>query len=208
LAATLNARSVTPSLIDHVTVLDATDFAASLSSGFAASRVPTSRVTAYNVVFGALGGAGQNTQLNYGCVRSIGYARLILDGLATGRTPAPLPVGIAARVKALTLPARGDFSTTHPTPTGKTDLNAFCSDPANRAALIGMRDGEPASPTSTLTQSQLSARAPQSPYAFIEDNNILGFNQNTTPKASWLHFNPQIYSHHLFVAEIGHEMFS
>lgn len=208
LAATLAGRTVTPRLIEHVTVLDASDFAASLTRGLTASGVPASRVTAYNVVFGAFRGAAQNVQLSFGCVRSIGYARLITDGLATGRTPAPLPPGIAARVSALRLPPRGNFSTASPTPAGKTDLNAFCADPVNRAALIAMRDGEPASPTDILSATQRTARAPQSPYAFIEENNVLGFNNNSAPRSTWLHFSPQIYSHHLFVAEIGHEMFS
>lgn len=208
LAATLTGRTVTPALIQHVTVLDASDFAASLTRGLAASGVPASRVTAYNVVFGALPAAGQNVQLSYNCVRSIGYARLITDGLATGRTPTPLPAGIAARVNALTLPPRGNFSTVTPTPPGKTNLNAFCADRANRAALVAMRDGEPTSPTSILSAAQLTARAPQSPYAFIEQNNILGYNNNSAPRSAWTPFSPQIYSHHLFVAEIGYEMFS
>lgn len=209
LAATLQRRRITPALIDHVTVLDASDHATSLMAGLTASHVPASRVTAYNVVFGSLPLAGsQNIQLSFGCVRSIGYARIITDGLTTGRTPTPLPAGIASRVGALHLPARGNFSTVTPTPAGKTDLNGFCGDPANRAALIAMRDGEPTPAANILSAAQYTARASTSPYAFIEENNIMAFNTPGTPRSGWSHFSPQIYSHHLFVAEIGQEMFS
>ena len=70
-----------------------------------------------------------------------------------------------------------------------------------------MRDGEPSKPTGVLSASQLSARASTSPYAFVEENNVMGFNSPTTPRAKWLHFSPQIHSHHLFVAEIASELF-
>ncbi len=134
--------------------------------------------------------------------------RLIADGVASGRAPTPLPAAIAAKVSALILPPRGGFSTITPLPPGKTSISAFCADRANAAALRALRDGEPPDPTSLLTTAQYAARAATSPYAFIEQNNVLGFNPAGTPAAALSHFNPQIYSHHLFVAEIAHELFA
>jgi hypothetical protein len=208
LAATLQGRLLMPSLIDHLTFLDVTDFAASLSRGLHSSHVAASRVTVYNVVFGAFPLTGvRNIGVPFACIRSIGYARLISDGVATGRSPSPLPSVIASRIGALTLPSGGSFSTATPTPPGKTNLGSFCADPGIGAALIAMRDGEPAKPTGVPSASQLSARASTSRYAFVEENNVMGFNSPTAPRAKWLHFSPQIYSHHLFVAEIASELF-
>jgi hypothetical protein len=211
MASTLQGTLLPSSKIRHVTVLDGTDFADSLTKGFKASGISASQVTAYNIVFGPfpkVGGANvENIQLPYNCMRSIGYARLINDGVATGRAPTPLPPAIASKVAALTLPTRGNFTVKTPPPTGKTNINAFCSDKKNVTALHDLRDGEPANPTSLLTTAQFAARANTSPYAFIEQNNVLGFNAAGTPPESAMHFNPQIYSHHLFVAEIAHELF-
>jgi hypothetical protein len=212
LAKTLQGRLLTPSLIQYVTILDGTDHAAGLTLGFTSSRVPAGRITADNIVFGSFPDVGhkavQNIQLPFNCMRSIGYARLISDGVTTGRAPTPLPPDIAAKVSALTLPPRGSFSTQNPPPPGKTSIIAYCADPHNAAALRAMRDGEPSQPTSTLSTSQYAARAATSPYAFIEQNNVPGFNAPGRPAASLVHFNPQIYSHHLFVAEIAHELFT
>ncbi len=217
LAATLRRRLITPSLINHVTILDATDHQSGLTRGLQQSQVPPSRVTAYNVVFGGFspysirpGGSRariENIHINATCIRSIGYARLISDGIATGRAPSPLPPGIASRIAALTLPPRGSFTTITPTPSGKISFNTFCSASTNTAALAAMLDGEPSSPTGNLSWRQKESRAPNSPYAFIEHHNVMGFNNSSAPRRSWNSFNPQIYRHHLFVAEFAHELF-
>ena len=70
-----------------------------------------------------------------------------------------------------------------------------------------MRFGEPPNPTSLLGPTAVPKLAPASPYAFIEENNVMGFNSSAIQRSLWLHFNPQIYAHHLFVAEIAHELF-
>lgn len=216
LVATLRGRHITPALIDHVTLLDINDFAGSINPALQRSHVPPGRVTSYNVIWGnfplrdihnaPLRGM-HNIQVPFSCIRSIGYARLIRDAVATGRLTTPVPPDIAARVSTLTLPPRGSFSTATPTPPGRTSLRDFCADPANAAALTAMRDGEPPSPTSLLPPRVVTARATTSPYAFIEENNIMSFNNPARPRAQWDRFSPQIYSHHLFVAEIAHEMF-
>jgi len=203
MAATLQRRLITPSLIDHVTILDATDFSSSLTAGLNASHVPASKVTAYDVNTGTFGLPGvQNLQINSACIRSIGYARLINDAVASGRASS-VPPAIATRVAALNLPPRGSFTTASPPPAGKTNIGTFCSNPANAAALTNMRDGE----ATVANPGQLAGSATTSPYAFIEFNNLMNFNDPNQPRSSWISFPPGIYSHHLFVAEIAWELF-
>jgi hypothetical protein len=209
LAETLQPKRITPSLIDQITLLDTTDFASGLMQGFQTSNISLAKVKAYNVVFGdfPLIGKQNNFRVPFNGIRSIGYARLILDGLATGRANSPLPPDIDKRIKALKLPSRGNFSKITPLPAGKTSLSAFCSDPANQSVLADMRFGEPSDPTSFLAPAEVTKLAATSPYAFIEENNVMGLNSPAIPRAQWLRFNPQIYAHHLFVAEIAHEVF-
>ena len=135
MAATLQGKLIAPALIDHVTILDATDFAAGLTAGLRASAVPAGNVTSYDVNTGAfpLGGV-QSIHIDSTCIRAIGYARLITDAISSGRVAA-MPPAIATRVAALPLPPRGRFTTALPAPACTTNLGAFCRDPAKATAL-------------------------------------------------------------------------
>jgi Domain of unknown function (DUF4157) len=203
MAAQLERRLITPSLIDHVTVLDGSDFINSLTSGFRLSRIPTSRITAYFVTTGPFPMAGvQSRGIDPECIRAIGYARLINDAVTTGRVTT-LPPAIATVVGALPLPARGRFSTVTPLPAGMTSVTAFCADPANAAALRNLRRDE----RGAGHVSDLVRFAGTSPYAFVEVNNLLNINDPGAPLTQWRVVSPGIYSHHLFVAEMAHELF-
>ena len=203
MAAELQRRLITPSLIDHVTVLDGSDFANSLAAGFRQSGIPASRITAYFVTTGSFPAAGvQSRGIDPACIRAIGYARLIKDAVTTGRV-STLPSAIARVVGALPLPARGSFSTRTPLPPGMTSIRAFCSDPANAAALRALRSGE----RGVAHVSDLEPFADTSPYAFVEVNNLLNINDPGAPRTQWRTVSAGIYSHHLFVAEVAHELF-
>jgi hypothetical protein len=191
----------TPSLIDHVTVLDGSDFAKSLKVGFQNSKVPASRITADFVTTGAFPKQGVTSQgIDALGIRALGYARLINDAVATGRV-GTLPAGIDSKVKALPLPPRGSFSAADPLPAGKTGLNAFMR--SNAAALAALRTGE----GQVANVGQLSRLVNSSPYAFVEWNNLLNINDERAPRSQWRSVSPGIYSHHLFVAEVAGEVF-
>ncbi len=203
MARELQRRLIPTSLIDHVTVLDGSDHQNGLTQGFRASAIPTSRITAYFVTTGPFPMSGvQSRGINAECIRAIGYARLINDAVTTGRVTT-LPPAIASAVGALTLPARGMFSTATPTPAGMTSLRAFCADPANATALRNLRHGE----RGAAHVSGLERFADTSPYAFVEVNNLLNVNDPNLPRTQWRVVSPGIYSHHLFVAEMAHELF-
>src|SRR5262249_53743376 len=137
-------RLFTASLIDHITVLDGSDFSKSLTAGFRRTGVPASRIDADFVTTGAFRQPGV-VRASHGMdpagVRAVGYARLINDAVATGRV-GTLPPVISAKVAALPLPPRGTFSAANSPPPGKIHFNAFLRDPANRTALAGLRTGE------------------------------------------------------------------
>jgi hypothetical protein len=202
MAANLRGRLITPGLIEHVTILDATDFAPSLTEGLRSSGIAANQVTAYDVNLPPFPLAGvQNLVINPLCIRSIGYARLINDAVALGRVAA-LPSAIASLAGALALPPRGSF-TTGAAVAGQTNIQAFCSDPANAAALRDMRRGE----MGAAHVSDLASLVDTSPYAFVEWNNLLNINDPSLPRTAWRSVSPGIYSHHLFVAEIAAELF-
>ena len=84
-----------------------------------------------------------------------------------------------------------------------TSLSAFCADPANATALRNLRRGE----RGVANVAALERFADTSPYAFVEVNNLLNVNNPNLPRTQWRSVSAGIYSHHLFVAEMAHELF-
>ena len=204
MAATLRRRLFSSSLIDHITVLDGSDFARSLIEGFRRTGVPPSKITADFVTTGAFPMRGVHSQgIDAAGIRALGYARLINDARATGRV-AILPPAIDAKVAALPLPRRGAFSALTPAPAGRISLNEFLRDPSHRAALRDLRSGE----RGVANVGQLADEMNSSPYAFVEWNNLLNINDERLPRDEWRSVSPGIYSHHLFVAEVGEDLFA
>ena len=205
MAETLRRRLFSAALIDHITVLDGSDFSASLTEGFRRTGVPPSRITADFVTTGAFRQPGvvhTSQGMDPEGVRAVGYARLINDAVATGRVTT-LPPDIAAKVAALPLPPRGTFSAASPPPTGKISFNAFLRDPGHRAALAALRTGE----RRVDNVGQLAGSENTSPYAFVEWHNLLNLNDESLPRDQWRSVSAGIYSHHLFVAEIADDLF-
>ena len=201
MARTLREVLFTPSLIDHVNVLDGSDFAKSLNEGFRLSKVPASRVTADIVNTGKFDKKGvKNLGIDSAGIRALGYARLINDAVATGRVTA-VPSAVQAKVSALPLPPRGSLSAVDPVPKGKTPINAFMTKHA--AALLALRDGEGGYAHVSDEASLINTSA----YAFVEWNNLLNLNDEGLPRTAWRSVAPGIYSHHLFVAEIAADVF-
>jgi hypothetical protein len=204
MAATLRNRLFSASLIDHVTVLDGSDFAASLTEGFRRSSVPPGKITADFVTTGPFPLRGVRSQgIDAAGIRALGYARLINDAVAIGRV-GTLPPAIASKVGALPLPPRGSFSAVSPPPAGKINLNAFLHDPTHRVALRDLRSGE----RGVTDVGQLASLMESSPYAFVEWHNLLNINDESLPRNQWRSVSAGIYSHHLFVAEVADDLFS
>lgn len=205
LAATLQRRLIPASLIEHVTVLDASDQARTIVAGLRASGIPLSRVTADIVTtgqFGTFPAGVTKRSMDPAAIRAIGYARLINDAQALGRV-SPFPPAISALAAALPLPPRGSFTTEDPPPAGKVNINAFSRDPAHRAALAALRADERGVPN----VGALAGSEETSAYAFVEWNDLLNLRDSTAPRDTWRSVSPGIYSHHLFVSEIGGELF-
>jgi hypothetical protein len=201
MARTLREVLFSPSLIDHVNVLDGSDFSKALNDGFRRSKVPASRVTADVVNTGQFDRKGvKNLGIDSAGIRALGYARLIKDAVASGRVTS-VPPGVKAKVDALALPPRGSLSAVDPVPAGKTPINAFMK--KNKTALAALREGE----GSYNDVGQESGVKDTSAYAFVEWNNLLNINDESQPRSSWRSVRPGIYSHHLFVAEIAADVF-
>ena len=202
MARTLREVLFTPSLIDHVNVLDGSDFSKALNEGFRRSKVPASRVTADVVNTGRFDRKGvKNLGIDSVGIRALGYARLIKDAVASGRVTS-VPPAVQAKVTALALPPRGSLSAVDPVPAGKTPINAFMK--KNKTALAALREGEGA----YTNVGQESRVKDTSAYAFVEWNNLLNLNDENQPRTSWRSVLPGIYSHHLFVAEIAADVFA
>jgi len=171
-------------------------------AGIRAGGVPLSKVTADIVTTGQFGTfpAGIRTRsMDPAAIRAIGYARLINDAQALGRV-SPFPPAIAAMAAALRLPDRGTFTTESPAPSGKVNINAFSR--ANAAVLLALRAGE----RRVRKVGALAGLEEVSAYAFVEWNDLLNLRNPLTPRSTWRSVSPGIYSHHLFVSEVGGEV--
>lgn len=181
LKATVAAGTIPVAKIDRVVIFDAVY--ASLNAALGAARIPGSKQFAYQVNVGTrLSATGAtNIALDAAAMRAIGYSRLIADASAAARV-------IGATVPAftgstLTLPPRGTFTTRAAAPSTMTNINAFAT--ANRTAIRSIVSGELATGGAKT---------------YIDANNITRLFQPTGP------FPPGIMSHHLFVAELAHEI--
>jgi Domain of unknown function (DUF4157) len=163
----------------------------------------------YQVVAKPLGGVAKMPAIDPACARCIGYSRLIRDGVnenplvaqhlfgpppATPSAATPDWTGIWAQL--LTLPERGKFSTKTPTPSGLTDIGAFCK--TNKAAITAM-DANVAADWAERKKPRASWNVnilQKSAKAFC-DAHSLGL----------INFDPTIDAHHNFVPEIAHELF-
>ncbi|HEX3758750.1 MAG TPA: DUF4157 domain-containing protein [Kofleriaceae bacterium] len=147
-------------------------------------------------------------------IRAIGYARLIQD-----RTDVPAPAGAMALIAPLLadLPARGQFTThTGATAAGRVNMQQWVNhhrahldaikavdDPAEREWNRWLR----ASQTTQLNHAIVDP----SPYFFVNTQDLMRFfggpliNAAGQPVAAG--FSQGIYAHHLYVAEIAHELF-
>jgi|LNFM01.1.fsa_nt_gb hypothetical protein len=181
LKATVAAGTIPVAKIDRVVIFDAVY--ASLNAALGAARIPGSKQFAYQVNVGTrLSATGAtNIALDAAAMRAIGYSRLIADTSAAARV-------IGATVPAftgstLTLPPRGTFTTRAGAPATMTNINAFAA--ANRTAIRSIVSGE------------LAAGGAKT---YIDANNLTRLFQPTRP------FDAAILSHHLFVAELAHEI--
>jgi hypothetical protein len=114
------------------------------------------------------------------CMRAIGYSRLIQNASVTN---ANLVVPSAVRAQLLTLPARGCFAfMSRPGSGCLVDVGRFCA--SNQRAIARIIANE-------TTADGL--------HTFIHANNLFRDPQR---------YQPGIYSHHLFVAEMAHELFA
>jgi hypothetical protein len=178
--------------IDRITVLDASDafravpVAGALRAGGATAR----QVIAYGVNTGNLAGA-VNIRLDPFCVRAIGYTRLIRDAFMTRivwslrhASEPLLTIPPAIDSQLLPLPSRGGFTTSAAPGGGQVSIAAFCTLHRSRIATIVGQENTPG----------------RGLLDFIKQNDLVRFG------AFRLSFGPGIYSHHLFVAEIAHEL--
>ena len=177
LRETVRRRRVNLALIDKIIIFDANygDVASVLRS----SGIPASKIVAYDVGTGTLGVAGSTTHhLSPGCMRAIGYSRLINDASIT-KPALTIPSSITGQL--LTLPPRGNF-TTQPSPSAPlVNINDFCR--INRSAIRAIISNENHPTTGLKT--------------FL-DTNDLGRLGSAYPAG--------IYSHHFFVTELAHEV--
>jgi peptidoglycan hydrolase-like protein with peptidoglycan-binding domain len=162
--------------IDRITLLDCGEFFnGAVVSGFKArgAAVIHYRVNNKNPLAGA-----DVRNLPSGCMRAIGYSRLIDDAREV-RPGIVIPPVIASQ--NLALPDRGRFSSASKPSGGRTSIAAFCSSNGARVATILKKENDPAAGL----------------LEFIQREDLL----HGMPR-----FIPGIYSHHLFVAEIAHEL--
>lgn len=181
LRETVSGGTIPAAKIDRVVIFDAVH--GNLNAVLRAAGIPGSKQFAYQVNVGArLSATGAtNVALGAGAMRAIGYSRLIADASAAARV-------IGATVPAftgttLTLPARGTFTTRTGAPATMTNITAFAA--ANRATI------------SAILRDELAVGGAKT---YIDANNLTRLFRPTGP------FPPGILSHHLFVAELAHEI--
>jgi hypothetical protein len=166
------ARKLVGARLDGVTVLDAPE----LLRGGAPRGV---RTVVYHVNVAGDVPRATHHSLDPGCMRAIGYTRLIGNAMVT-KPYLTLPPEI--RRQLLPIPNRGCFSTaSFPAPSGcAVNIQVFCR--ANRAGIA-----------SILRQE----RGPDGLHTFVETHDLLRAGHSVAPG---------IYSHHVFVAEVAREV--
>ena len=176
LSQTISRRLVSPTP-EKVVIFDAAY--GTVSTALAGSGVRPNRTVAYNLGGHQLTAPGaRNVSLPAGAMRAIGYSRVIAD--ARVRLPGlAIPPAISSQL--LALPARGTFTTKSPAPPGMTNIIDFSN--ANLPAIRQILAHE--------------SRPADGLRAFIDANNLIQLGRT---------FSADIYSHHLFVAELAHEV--
>jgi hypothetical protein len=177
-------RSFITGPIERIAVLDCGEFfTGAWVDGW--KRHGTS-VTHYRVM-NSLPLAGANViNLEKSCMRAIGYTRLIQDAMVT-RPTLSVPAPITGQL--LPLPARGSFTTSATSRAGQPNIRLDCK----RMQTCFCRDRQ--SRIDAIIRNELDRR--RGLHGFVEGNDLTRFAQS---------FVPGIYSHHLFVAEIAHEL--
>jgi hypothetical protein len=172
------------SKIDRVVIFDD----AGEANGFlATSAIPGDKQFAYQVNDSTkLSKKGAtNVAINPEASRAIGYSRLLADAaIACPVAGAPVP---SFSGTMLTLPPRTKFTTRKGGGAGMTNINAFASDAANKKIIASLTDKK-------------VEKGPSGIWTFVKDNNLHRMFNGPKP------FSPGIMSHHLFVAELAHEI--
>jgi hypothetical protein len=174
LSRTLNRRLITTP-INRIHILDAPEL---FQQG--GKNVIVYRVNVRKQVPGAI-----HRDLDPGCMRAIGYSRLIQNAMVT-RPLLSVPPDIRAQL--LPIPNRGCFRTT-PTPsrsTCPTDLSDFCRQLHRQIATILRHESNDG-----------IRKSPEGLHTFVERFDLLRAGHRVSPG---------IYSHHIFVAEVAHEL--
>lgn len=177
LMETIQRRLINLALVDRVIILDANHN--DIANVLRGSGIRANKVIAYGVTTGNLPLPGSRTiRLPAGCMRAIGYCRLIQDAMVTRPS---LPIPAAVRNQLLTLQPRGRFTTSATPNAGQVSLIGFCN--SNGAAIntIVRQESDPAVGLKR----------------FLDNNDLVRFGGS---------FTAGIYSHHFFVAEIAHEL--
>lgn len=163
---------------ERVVIFDAAF--SSLDRALRSRGIPAANTFALNVIDpGRLQARGAtNISLPALAMRAIGYSRIIQDAMVTMPS---LTIPAAIRSQLLTLPPRGRFTSRSPAPRGMTNINDFSH--TNASSIRSIVRGEAHRTTGLKT--------------FIDDNNLIRLGTV---------FSAGIYSHHLFVAELAHEV--
>jgi outer membrane protein OmpA-like peptidoglycan-associated protein len=179
-------RSLITGAIDRVTILDCGEF-------FSAPLVKSLKSRGADVIHyrinnqKAVAGA-KVINIESECIRAIGYSRLIEDAMVTQPT---LAIPTYIRSQQLTLPLRGLFTTSTTPSSSQVGIAQFCK--TNAAAI------------KVIVQKELQRkRDPKTKDIVFEG--LCSFVNNNDVMRSGTAFSPGIYAHHLFVAEIAHEM--
>jgi hypothetical protein len=181
LTQTLHRRLLPPAKVDRVVIFDAVD--ASVNSVLFTAGISGDKQFAYQVnVSHQLSARGAtNVALNPHAARAIGYCRLLADApIAVPLAGGPVPSYAGS---LLPLPPRTTFTTRPGAPSTMVNINAFAT--ANRGqigSIVGAED-----------------RPSVGMKSIIDANNL-------TRMYSSPPFSAGILSHHLFVAELAHEI--
>jgi hypothetical protein len=170
------------SKVERVVIFDSVG-SGPVNAGLARAQIPGSKQFAYQVNEPTLLSASgaTNISLPAPAMRAIGYSRLIADASAAaavlGATVPAFPGTL------LPLPARGTFTTRATPGPGMTDIRTFAT--TNSAAI------------NTIVGSEHRATGMKT---YVDANNLTRLFQPAGP------FDSGIMSHHLFVAELAHEI--
>jgi len=146
------------------------------------------RINNKNAVTGA-----KPIRLEPNCIRAIEYTRLIQDAIVTQPT---LVIPAYIRSQLLSLPARGLFTTSSTPSSPQINIPDFCAPKSSARAAIN-----------AIIKDELQLKREPKTRTILFEGLCSFINRNDVMRAGQA-FSPGIYSHHLFVAEIAHEITS